>query len=293
MTAGSVPAPTVFQAAAGEDTLLDLHCLAFAGGSVQSFRPWGATLPAAVALTGLELPGRGLRADDPPAPGLSCLLDELVDRIAAAPPRPMALFGHSMGALIAFELARRLTQGSPRESRTGPVALFVCGHAAPHLAATRRSGLHALDDAALVRQLRAWGGTPPDLLDDPALLQRILPPLRADLEICETYALEGGAPLDIPIFAYAGEADETEPVDAVRAWGDHTRAAFRFTSFPGGHFFFFESARDAFLRQLASDLRLVCSMLLAERTAPRKPTGNTPAQASAQTSAQALKAGVA
>ncbi|SDU46317.1 thioesterase II family protein [Stappia sp. ES.058] len=283
MMAGSVPAPTVFQAAAGDDSLLDLHCLAFAGGSVQSFRPWGAFLPAAIALTGLELPGRGLRADDPPAPGLSPLLDELVARIAAGPPRPMALFGHSMGALLAFELARRLRH----EGRPEPVALFVCGHAAPHIAANRSGtgDLHVLDDAALVRQLRAWGGTPPDLLDDPALLERILPPLRADLEICETYTLEDGPPLDIPIFAYAGEADETEPVDAVRAWGEHTRAAFRFTSFPGGHFFFLESARDAFLQQLASDLRLACSTLLAERVAPRRPAGKTPAHA--------LKAGVA
>jgi medium-chain acyl-[acyl-carrier-protein] hydrolase len=271
--------PTVFQAAAGEDTLLDLHCLAFAGGSVQSFRPWGASLPAAVALTGLELPGRGLRAGDPPTRDLAGLLDELAARIASGPPRPMALFGHSMGALIAFELARRLTQGSPREHEARPVALFVSGHAAPHLAAARRTGLHALDDAALVHQLRAWGGTPPDLLDDPAMLERILPPLRADLEICESYAPAPGPPLDIPIFAYAGEADETEPVDAVRAWGEHTRADFRFTAFPGGHFFFLEEAGEAFLARLAADLRFVCSALLAARTSPGETIEETPARA--------------
>ncbi|MBL6431976.1 MAG: AMP-binding protein [Alphaproteobacteria bacterium] len=172
----------------------------------------------------------------------------------------MALFGHSMGALIAFELTRRLT----RAGRVGPVALFVW-------VTPRRIWRQSGTVACMPSTMRRWcascapGRNPPDPLD-PALLQRILPPLRADLEICETYALEDGArSTSRSCLCGRDRRDRTR-----RGGIGHGRAYARgvpLHRLPGGHFFFLESARDAFLQRLASDLRLVCSTLLAERAA--------------------------
>jgi medium-chain acyl-[acyl-carrier-protein] hydrolase len=145
--------------------------------------------------------------------------------------RPLMLLGHSMGALVAFELARALRR------RHGPVplGLFAAACAAPQL--PRRTALHKLPSAELWAELRYFGGTPEQVLGSDELKALVEPALRADLEICETYRYVEEAPLDCPIVAFGGDDDHDVTLEELRAWKAQTTSSFRISTFAGGHFF--------------------------------------------------------
>jgi medium-chain acyl-[acyl-carrier-protein] hydrolase len=148
---------------------------------------------------------------------------------------PFAFFGHSMGALISFELARRLRS----ERNLLPLQLSVSGCPAPNLP-RKREPIHDLPEAEFIQELRRLNGTPSELLDDPELMQFIVPVIRADFELCETYQYSGEPPLACPISAFGGLEDDQAGQDELEAWREQTTSLFRIHLFPGDHFYLHE-----------------------------------------------------
>lgn len=227
---------------------LRLFCFPHAGGSPQVFRTWAEHLPAALDVWSVLLPGRGARAGEPAQTRLEPLVDALADALAPWTAEPFALFGHSMGALVSFELARRLR----RWYRTVPVHLFVAAYPAPQLA-RRGPTLHTLSDRALAAEVRRLGATPDPLLDDPDAASVVLAPVRADLAVCETYRYSPQSPLECPITVFGGEDDPRVSLDELAAWRDQTSTHFAIQIMPGDHFFVARSSPElpqALLRRL-------------------------------------------
>nr|QEO74445.1 thioesterase [uncultured bacterium] len=232
------------------DAEVRLVCLPYAGGGATIYRGWSEILPAEVEVVPVQLPGREWRLKERPLRRMEDVVAALSTEIEPLTDRPFALFGHSMGALIGFELTRALR----RRGGAMPQHLFVSGHSAPQRGDLRRDRpYHAAPDDEFVAMLRAMNGTPPGVLDHPELLELILPALRADFELCERYVCEPDAPLDVPVTALAGIADPLVPPDAVEPWRQQTTAAFSLRVLPGGHFFLNES-RDLVLRIVVNAL---------------------------------------
>jgi medium-chain acyl-[acyl-carrier-protein] hydrolase len=178
---------------------------------------------------------------------LRSLVDAFVEAVGRDLKAPFCFFGHSMGALVCYELARRLQ----REGQPGLALLCVSGHRAPHLR-SRDPPIHDLPDDEFVVELRRLNGTP-EVLWDGDLRGLMLPALRADFAVAETYVYESGEPLDCPIVAYGGTEDELVSQEEIAAWREHTGGTFRRRMIPGDHFFL-KSARDVVLTALSDDL---------------------------------------
>jgi medium-chain acyl-[acyl-carrier-protein] hydrolase len=225
---------------------LRLVCFPYAGGGASAYWRWAAALPAGIELAAVTLPGREARFDEPPHESLAVLLPELLDALGPYQ-RPVAFFGHSMGALIAFELCRALA----RDGLPAPRALVVSGRRAPHLPAPAGSS-DDLSDPALCAQLRAYGGTSDEVFAEPALLELVLPTFRADLVLAAGYRYRPAPPLETPIIAYGGVEDAETSAAEIAGWAEHTSAGFDSRFFPGGHSFPFEG--DGVVQRLGADL---------------------------------------
>jgi medium-chain acyl-[acyl-carrier-protein] hydrolase len=186
---------------------------------------------------------------------MSSLIEKLVDALSPHLHIPFALFGHSMGALICFELARKLRHHRYKH----PLQLFVAGHRAPHLRA-QTPPIHDLPTPLFLEKLGELGGTPDVVLRDPDMMQLFLPLLRADFKLLETYVFNENHALDCPITAFGGLDDKVASEEEMAAWSVHTRETFKLHMFPGGHFFL-SHARLPLLRAIAADLshRMVLS----------------------------------
>ncbi len=226
-----------------------LYCVPFAGGGASTFRAWPALLPAGVEMRAIQLPGREGRLREVPYRNLASLVAELAYVLAPELELPFAIFGHSLGALIAFELARQLRRnGGPQ-----PVHLFVSAHRAPHLQDPEEP-LHALPEAQFIEKLQfRYGGIPDVIRGDPELLQLFLPMLRADMTMLETHRYAAEEPLDTPITAFGGRDDPRAPIAGLEAWRTQTVGAFRTEQLAGGHFYLNE-ARAPLVASIARDL---------------------------------------
>lgn len=224
-----------------------LFCFPHAGAGVAAYRAWRPLLPPDVELALVHLPGREARLAEPPATSMDALLDDLAPALAPHAARPYALFGHSMGALLAHETARRLLAAG----HAPPARLFVSGHRAPHLP-DPRGALHERPDRELLPELERLGGTPRELLDHPEMMALVLPVFRADLALCASRPRAPAPPLPCAITAFAGADDPVAPPASVGAW-DSYGSGFRLHVLPGGHFFVQAGAREV-LRIVASDL---------------------------------------
>ncbi|HEX2079482.1 MAG TPA: thioesterase domain-containing protein [Longimicrobium sp.] len=229
---------------------LRLLCLPHAGGGASSFRGWADALPPEVEVCPVQLPGRENRVAEPAFDRVPPLVEALADAVEPLLSLPFALFGHSNGALIGFELARTLRA----RGRPGPAHLFASGRRAPDLP-SGRPPTHHLPDAEFLAELQALGGVPAQILEHPELLAMLLPTLRADVAIHETYAFHEEPPLASPITAYGGLADPRVSREQLEGWGRHTAGPFVMRLFPGGHFYLQEQQRTAVLRTLAADLQ--------------------------------------
>jgi surfactin synthase thioesterase subunit len=225
-----------------------LICIPQAGAGPLTFRSWYAYLPQEIEMCGVRLPGREMRLREPPIVDLNALLPQIARALKAKMTGPYALFGHSMGAVIAYEMARYLFASEKR----GPEHLFVSGHGAPHLPRDFES-LSGLSDAELIDKMRELGGSPPEVLAHPELMQLLLPVLRSDFTICENYRYVPGPPLPCPITALGGLKDRWVTREAIEAWRVHTRSAFSARMLFGDHFFHLSHA-PAVVRVLAEEL---------------------------------------
>jgi surfactin synthase thioesterase subunit/malonyl CoA-acyl carrier protein transacylase/aryl carrier-like protein len=230
------------------DARLRLFCLPYAGGGASIYREWSKALPPDIEVCAIQLPGREQRFREAPFRQLTALVQTLAKVLEPHPDRPFAIFGHSMGGLIGFELARQCR----RQKLPEPVHLFVSASRAPHLL-DDEPPLHRLPEPRLVAKLRALSGTPEEMLADPEIMAFYLPLLRADFAVVETYVYRAEEPLGCPISAFGGELDEKIGTEALDAWRTQTRAAFTRQLFPGNHFFL-HSAREALLASIAQQL---------------------------------------
>jgi surfactin synthase thioesterase subunit len=188
-------------------------------------------LPDGIETCVVALPGRGRRFAEPAVDSLRPLVEELYEAVQPLVEEPFALFGHSMGALVAYELARMLR----RRRSIEPVHLFVSGAGAPQL--PRRVVLHTLPDAELLSELQRLNGIDPELLREPELLALLLPTVRADLKAAETYESADGPALSCPLSTFGGSRDWLAPPDQLHAWGELTTGPFSVEVFDGDHFF--------------------------------------------------------
>lgn len=224
-----------------------LFCFPYAGGGATGFRAWEAGLPN-VELCLAKLPGRESRLTEPPYTSMSALVEALAQALPAHTEKPYAFFGHSMGAIIAFELARACR----RRGLPLPRALFVSGRRAPQLP-ERDPITYNLPEPELIAELRRLGGTPQEVLEHPELMRLMLPLLRADFEVIETYRYEPEPPLDCSLTAFGGLEDAEVTPPELDAWGAQTTRAFTRRLLPGDHFFL-HTARPTLLAALAQDL---------------------------------------
>lgn len=208
-----------------------LFCFPHAGGSAVFYRPWSAEVTPAVEVHAVQYPGRADRLRDPLIQDAHRLARLIAGSMAPLMDRPAALFGHSMGAVLAYEVARMLqSRGRP------PVHLFVSGARPPHRRG-EREGIADRDDEGLIGALTELGGTDAELLQDPEMRELVLPYIRNDFRLIEHYEQAAGPRLTMPVTALLGDADPH--VDEARAagWADVTDAAFSLKVFPGDHFY--------------------------------------------------------
>ncbi|WP_436791217.1 thioesterase II family protein [Yinghuangia sp. YIM S10712] len=207
-----------------------LVCFPHAGGSATYFHGVSAALSPDIEVLAVQYPGRQDRRAEPPATSIA----ELAARVHESL-RPwtasgsFAFFGHSMGAVVAFETALLAADG------TAPDVLFVSGRRAP--SRHREENVRWRDDAGIITEVRELGGTETELLQDEELRRMILPALRADYHAVETYQVRPGARIASPIVALVGDDDSRTTLDEAQAWASHTTGSFDLEVFPGGHFY--------------------------------------------------------
>lgn len=213
---------------------LRLFCLPYAGGGASVFRSWGKELPPEIHVMPVEYPGHGCRIRENLSRRVPELVQGLADDLGPLASGDYAILGHSMGALLGFELALELRRRGYPNLRH----LFVCGRGAPHIPRTRMT-TYDLPEEEFIQELDRLAGTPPEVLADRELLDFVLPAVRADFELVETYRYAPDDPLACGITAIGGSADVDVTEDDLHAWEQHTRGEFRVEVLEGGHFFLF------------------------------------------------------
>lgn len=209
-----------------------LFCFPYAGAGSSVFRGWRHLLPS-IDVKPVTLPGHGERVTAPLHRRMGPLVDVLCAQLKPLIDRPFALFGHSMGALVAFEVARSL-----QAAGNVPQHLFASGCRAPGYVNDGREALHRLSETEFVDRIASMRGTPPEVLRDRGLMEMFVPILKADFEIVETYRPAPGAPLACPITAVGGLEDIDDiPVNMLTGWQEQTAAGFVHHMVPGDHFF--------------------------------------------------------
>lgn len=209
---------------------LRMFCFPYGGGST-IYNTWPRGLPSFIEVYSAQLPGHGQRFSEPLVTNLPSLVEMLARAIIPYLDKPFAFFGHSMGAIICFELARQLR----REHGVEPIYLFASGHRAPQIPKTTPL-VHELPDAEFIKELNRLG-TSKDLLDSVELLEMLLPIIRADYKMIESYSYIEDPPLKCSIMAFGGASDDGVPREHLEEWKAQSAAVFSLSMIPGDHFF--------------------------------------------------------
>ena len=228
---------------------LRLFCYSYAGGSAGIFRNWTQFLDPSIELCACQFPGREQRFGERPLSDFPLLMASLLNALRPLLDLPYACFGHSLGALVMFEV----TQQARRAELPLPVALFPSGCRAPHLP-DPDPPIHALPDEAFFAELAHLNGTPREVLEHAELMQLMLPMLRADFTLAETYTYQAQPPLSCPISVFGGREDHEVQLSSLSAWRQHTTGPFQIRLFEGDHFFLHE-ASSSIVEAMNDDLR--------------------------------------
>lgn len=221
-------------------------CFPHSGGSAGEYVRWGDSLPE-IEVLAAQWPGRGSRMSEPNLDRMEDLVTAFVDEVDVAP--PFVLFGHSMGALVAYEVAQALRA----RGRPGPALIVASSHRAPRRGGHERR-MSELGDAELIAAVEeTYGSLPPEVKREPELLALMVPPLRADFAVLERYVDSGGGPLDCPLLATGGDGDDVAPAE-LDEWREATRGPFERATFAGGHFYLREQ-QDALLARIDQAIR--------------------------------------
>jgi len=218
-----------------------LYCFSYAGGSATTFKSWQEHVDPAIEINAVQLPGRGARFRERPATSTQEVVTTLTEVIQAQDPLPFALFGHSLGALLAFELTHYCQQNH----LPMPVHLFVSGCAAPRYR-DPPSGFQNMADERFIEVLKAYKGTPREVLEHEELMQVLLPMLRADFTMADNYIHTARQRLDIPMTVFAGTEDDRVSAKQIHGWRDEAGTTFATHWYAGDHFFI-NNERDRIL----------------------------------------------
>lgn len=216
-----------------------LFCFPFGGGGASVYHSWPEAMGEAIEVRALQLPGRESRFREPMTQDMDAVLRQTVQALANYRDKPFAMFGYSLGALLAFEACRELRRqglGSPRR-------LFVAALGAPQLPPPH-APISMLDDDAFVEKVEYYYQPDNEAWENRELREFLLPLLRNDIALYESYRYRDDAPLDCPIDVFAGDADRATPVDTTRQWSQQTSAEMRHEVFAGGHFFIEQALGD-------------------------------------------------
>lgn len=228
-----------------------LFCFPYAGGGSQVYRLWPQSLLSEIEVCAAQLPGRGTRMKEQPFDNIVPMVEELAVAIEPYLDKPFAFFGHSMGAMISFELVRQLRSARGSE----PAHLFVSGRRAPQLP-NEDPITYNLPEAELCEELLRLNGTPKEVIEHPELMQIMLPLLRADFSVVETYVYRPDAPLKCPITVFGGLQDIEVTREQLEAWREQTTAACSLRMLPGNHFFLNDAqAQTIILRIISKELQ--------------------------------------
>jgi surfactin synthase thioesterase subunit len=220
------------------ESKLKLFCFPFAGGGASSLRSWAQLVAAEIQVCLVQYPGKEARIRETPFRQVSMLADSAREGLLPYLRPPFAFFGYSMGAIVAFEVARRLR----RAGHPGPELLIVGASPAPHCK-RRETIKFNLPESEFIKELKELAGTPDEVLENVELIRLFLPAIRADFEAIETYQYDGQhEPLDCPIVAIGGSHDPDIDAAMVGEWRAHTRGEFTRHMVPGSHFFLIEAA---------------------------------------------------
>ena len=234
-----------------ETPKLRLFCFSYAGGNASTYRDWYKLLPADVEVCSVQLPGRGSRFKERAYTTLSSLLDALQGAIKPHIDVPYAFFGHSMGAQLAFELARRLRDSGLR----GPACLIVSGRRAPQRP-PRNKPIHSLPESEFREEIRRLNGTPEEALNNPELMDIVSPILRADCQVVETWEYRISDPINVPLLALGGVKDKQVSLEDLEDWRSVTQGPFTLQVFSGDHFFI-NQVTDTLLNTISQALDCV------------------------------------
>lgn len=226
-----------------------LFCFPYAGAGSTIFNAWSNWLLPGIELYLVNLPGRDARVRETPYRQLKPLVASLTQGLLSHVDKPFAFFGHSMGSLISFEVARELR----RQGGAQPIHLFVSGRQPPQVPDTHPN-FHLLPEEEFLKTTQQFYGALPDIiLQDPELINLFLSIMRADITMIETYEYEREAPLDCPITVFGGAQDPSVDEQSLAGWKEQTAAGFKLKMFPGEHFFI-QTARSAVLQELNMQL---------------------------------------
>lgn len=228
---------------------LRLFCFHYAGGNAGVFRAWRAELDPRVELVSIQLPGRGQRFNEPLLHTVDQVVQAVLGEIVPYLDIPYALLGHSVGAMLAYEVACALQTHCTPAARE----LIVSGARAPQIP-RREPPVSCASDAVLIERVRGYRSMPEETLESPELMELLLPMLRADFAVHESYTKPPHEPLHCPVTALGGKDDEWVTEQDLSAWGGTTRGGFEWHRFEGGHFFI-DTSRPAVLGRLNGSLR--------------------------------------
>ncbi|MEE1753767.1 thioesterase II family protein [Streptomyces sp. SP18CS02] len=212
------------------DAPVRLVCFPHAGGAATYYHPMSMRMSAEMEVLAVQYPGRQDRRTEPCVGDMSKLADLVVEEIRPWTDRPLAFFGHSMGAVLGYEVARRLERDGVRL-----LTFFASGRRAP--SCVRAEDVHLRDDAGLITEVKKLNGTDDRLLDEPEVVEMLLPALRSDYQAVETYRYEPGPALGCPVVVLTGDRDPQVTAEEARAWREHTDGSFDLRTYPGGHFY--------------------------------------------------------